>query len=153
VLESETRRQIMEHLRENPGASIHEICDALEANRGTISHHLQVMERCGILDRFSDGRDSRFFVMGETEGVQSQVLALRRARALDIVTAIVERPGIVQKDLTREAKVSRKVLRGHSEVLQREGLMEARRAKGIIRYFPTRLLHALLRLLRVGRRE
>lgn len=147
------RRQIIDVLKSSPGASISGLCEVLGFKWGTMQHHLYLLERAGILQSVTRGREHRFFLKGEDRAFALRVAALRRGRVLDLVRQIIVQPGAIQREIATRVHMSRKVLREYVTLLKDEGLLHEARIGATRRYYPTDLLESVLRDPRLGKRS
>lgn len=68
-----TRVRILAHLEQRPGQNLRMICDGLDLNRGTATHHLRRLEADGHLSSVEVGRERRFFKRRTGEGHRAVV--------------------------------------------------------------------------------
>jgi predicted transcriptional regulator len=144
VAEHPTRRALLDHLRKHPGTTISELCRAVGAKWGTVQHHLFMLQRAGRVSSVAEGRERNFFPASFTDEEAKKVSILKRGRTMELVRAIVERPGIIQRDLTEGVVMRRKVLRKYVDLLKEENLLEEVPVSRTRQYFPTPELAAVL---------
>lgn len=147
VTEHPIRQGILNVLRKMPGANLVEVCRRLDSHRGTVSHHMYLLERSDHVSSLPQGRERRFFIKDEYDGTRSKISLLRQKRARTLVRLIMENPGIVQKDLARRAELTRKVLRRYVDLLAAEDLLREVPRSRTRRYFPTATLHEVLPMI------
>jgi DNA-binding MarR family transcriptional regulator len=97
VLTHEVRWKILGFVTENPGEAYNHIRRELELPNGSLSYHLQVLERAGRVRCVRDGRYARFFTPDALRrGYPSRVLSDIEGR---IIETILDNPRISQKEI------------------------------------------------------
>jgi outer membrane protein assembly factor BamB/DNA-binding MarR family transcriptional regulator len=122
VLDHYTRGRIMGYLQSNPGVNYNSIKDELSLNNGTLTYHLQVMEREGFIKSQRIGLHKRFYPINakREDEVSLEELVLANLR---------KNPGISQKDLafrlgenpTTIHRILHKLSKAEIVSMQREG--------------------------------
>lgn len=132
------RRILLKLVRNEPGIRLSQVCQSLGTNRGTAHYHLGVLVRIGALDCLKGQRSARYFP-ASTE--QMPVVAfLLRGRVFEVARFLQDQPGISQRDLTKNLRISRKVFREYAnKLLEHEMVVEVRQAK-LKLYYPTERL-------------
>lgn len=138
------RLRILSAIHDRPGTSISELCARLASQWGTVHHHLQVLEAERLIRGIVEGRSHRYFLPGTPPDEAARIALLRRARILMVARAVALQPGVIQRDVTRIAGVSRKMFRTYVELLAQSGLLQEVRQSGRCRYYPT---HELMRVI------
>jgi predicted transcriptional regulator len=138
------RKRILGLVEKSPGLSISDICEGTGRRWGTVKHHLHLLEAADLLKGVRRGRERNYFPPRTARGERERLALLRQDRASELAQAVLEEPGVVQRSLTRNLGVTRKVLRHHVERLKQAGLLEEVREAGTCRYFPTKALEEAL---------
>lgn len=143
----ETRREMAEFVRENPGARLADVCSELDCNRGTATHHVTMMESGELLESFRDGNCRHFFPADEyDELTKRRLAALNQRRTIEIVLAVAREPGMIQRELTARVKIPRRDVREIVDKLVPLRLIEERKQGVTKSYFPTPELREVLRI-------
>jgi DNA-binding MarR family transcriptional regulator len=114
VLDNYVRGQIHGYIIANPGDHYNSIRDALELSNGILAHHLNTLEREGLVQSMRDGMYRRFFPANaklppEDEGhfnIQKRIVGIIRSN-----------PGISQKEISQKVGVSGPTVNYHVSVL------------------------------------
>lgn len=138
------RARILELVEQNPGVTLTALRERVGCSWGTIHHHTQVLERRGRLRSEAVGRSRRFFLAATAQPTRRRMALLRKGRVGELVRAIRDRPGCMQRDLTEGLNLTRKVLRTYVDDLVAQGLVEERQHPRARTYHPTQALSALL---------
>ncbi|HET6405433.1 MAG TPA: winged helix-turn-helix transcriptional regulator [Candidatus Thermoplasmatota archaeon] len=118
--------------------------------RNTVTYHLRVLEREGLVSSARNGRNRLFFAPGAlparapTEdaaaGSRQQVAAayatLRHETTLAIAREIGANPGLDQKALCERVGLSPSLAHWHADRLVASGLVDKRREGRFVRYYP-----------------
>lgn len=120
----ETRREILNLLRSEPGLTKSQVCRRLNLAWGTVSHHTRVLERDGALARRRILGFNRYYT-SDARGPELQLMPLLRESLVPYLLQRVEAtPGIGIQKLSRELGLGRKVIRRQLESMVEAGLVE-----------------------------
>lgn len=159
ALKHETRKAVFETLKRFPGLGVSQLCKILNVNRGTISHHLAVLQRSGLVGSQRVSKYTLYTIhpppgkpapQGSSPKPEA-ITALRRRGGTEIASNVLQQPGLIQKDLTASTGMNRKVLRPLLDLMVKSELIVERKQSRSCRYFPTRLLETVLAY--IGRPE
>lgn len=78
VLELKTRRQIYNHILKHPGLHEREISRQLNIPLGTVDYHLFFLKKRGLVTDRSNGRYTRYYVMGKIGTKDKKIIAVLR---------------------------------------------------------------------------
>lgn len=78
LLELDTRRGIYELIQERPGIHFREIMRQLDIPTGALEYHLHYMEQHDLVTAREEGRYKRFYITGELDRHDKDVLGLLR---------------------------------------------------------------------------
>jgi predicted transcriptional regulator len=145
-----TQRRLLELLDEEPGLNHTEICDELDLARGTVQYHLRELEDGDRIHSVSSGRETHYFRANVSVEEAEKLALVRAGRAMEILKAVREDPGLMQRELLAEIGMTRKVLRGYVDDLADEELVQERAVGRKRRYFPTETYEELEALLDCG---
>lgn len=62
ALAHQTRRRILDLVRDQPGQSVGELAKAFDVSRIAIMNHLKVLEEAGLITSLKDGRARRLYL-------------------------------------------------------------------------------------------
>ncbi|MDG6224748.1 MAG: winged helix-turn-helix transcriptional regulator [Candidatus Thermoplasmatota archaeon] len=122
LLDHETRKRIVEHLRRNPGAHYSAILGDLGLPHGVLTHHLNMLESQELVFSKQDRHYRRFYVDGM---YMTGPLILGTQKA--ILDEIRRSPGRSQSEVARKLGISRMVVYYHITELEKMGLASARK--------------------------
>ncbi len=134
VLDDYTRGRVYQYLEMNPGDHFNSICRALDLGAGTVTYHLGVLERMGLVQPRTDNIYKRFYPKGvappETNGGTLSEVQVR------IVHAVRDLPGISQKELARMMGLRASTVSYQMARLSDRRLVRGERQGRHVRYFP-----------------
>lgn len=138
LLDHKTRDDILQHVRNNPGAHKNEIRKVLAIGLGTASHHLDVLERNGLLTSIKAGRRRCYFLhdrAGKGSHAFHAVLSTDATRR--VYRHILDSPGIRQRMLAERLGVSQTAVIFHARKLIAVGAVEKTKAGREVGYRPS----------------
>ena len=62
ALAHETRREILDHLRDQPGIAVGELASRFDVTRIAVMNHLTVLTHAGLITSRKDGRSRRLYL-------------------------------------------------------------------------------------------
>ncbi len=62
ALAHETRREILDHLRDHPGIAVGELASRFDVTRIAVMNHLTVLTSAGLITSRKDGRSRRLYL-------------------------------------------------------------------------------------------
>jgi predicted transcriptional regulator len=104
--------------------------------RGTLRHHLRLLEAGGVIHKVNLGRKSHFFATDADSARSEKVARIQYGRACDVLREILVDPGVRQKDLRERLGMTRKVLRHNLDVLEGGALIQEHAKGRMRRYWP-----------------
>lgn len=118
VLELETRRGIYDLVLARPGVHFREIKRELDLPTGALEYHLHFLEDHGLLTSRMEGRYKRFYVTGEMEPRDKEVLGLlRQEMPRRVLTYLMLHPCSTHKRILRSFDVAPSTLSFHLKKL------------------------------------
>jgi predicted transcriptional regulator/uncharacterized protein YegL len=133
LLKQENRKKIYEYIMNNPGDHFRAIQRAVELEVGTLSHHLNILEKEQLIISEQDGNNRLFWVAG----VKRDTGKIRLSRIQEnILKQIQEEPGITQVQIARKVGVSRKVVFYHVKFLANAEMVMEEKVKRRAHYYP-----------------
>lgn len=139
-----SRRRMIRFVETHPGAQLTDICEDLEINRGTATHHMRLLEDSGIVEGLVGANRHHFFPPGMADETKRRMALLRAGRVLEVATTIIDKPGIIQKDINDVVPLSPTTLRAYLAELEAEGLITVNQQWRSHHYFPTEQLEELV---------
>lgn len=107
LLENETRCQLHELIEDQPGLSVQELCDRVDAGWGNTVYHLQRLEQAGFVKSEKQGHHRRFYKNGDVGRDDIEALGvLKNDNANKIARYLVQEPGCKQKDVCEALDIS-----------------------------------------------
>jgi predicted transcriptional regulator len=113
-----------------------------------VQHHVNLLEKEQFLVSVQSGRRRRLFLAGTPAETRNGVDLLRNGRTWQLIQSVLERPGLVQKDITDGLAISRKVLRGYLDRLSQQGLVREVPRGRFRSYYPSDALFSLVQGMR-----
>lgn len=148
ILENPLRDDILEVVGGEPGISASELGRRLNCGWGTLVYHLTVLERMQLISSAREGRHKRFFVQGRINySDKSAVGLLANPAARNILQAIQEHPGALQKEVAARLGLTAGTVAWHVERLAAAGLVLKEEDGRLVRYYPSNRLAELTRQL------
>jgi DNA-binding transcriptional ArsR family regulator len=135
ALSSEVRRRLYERVRADPGLSLSDLAQRMGLSWGNTVHHLGVLRRSGLVVSLRHGRYRRWFVAGQEPGERAQVAALRNATSARVAKAVLESPGLSQKQLADRLGMTPQAVHWHLVRLAGAGLVRRVRDGRQVRHF------------------
>ena len=124
ILNNEIREDIYDFILENPGSHFRSILKELALSNGTLSHHLNTLEREDFIKSEKDGPLRRYYPKGRR--LVGEVYDLNDVQK-KIMGSVAKNPGITQKELAKAVGVSQPTAHYHLTALRNARLIELRR--------------------------
>ena len=137
ALRDPTRRKLLALILGAPGTRFATLCRTVGLNRGTLRYHLLVLERIGAIRTFRSEHLARYFPPNAESSDIRVTSFLLRGRVLEVVQAMVNQPGISQRELTKGLGLSRKVFRDYADELVQQGLVDEVWESRLRKYYAT----------------
>lgn len=132
VLEHNTREQLYQFIRNNPGPSFSDLRRELSLSNGTLVHHLRILEMQEFIKPVRDGFRTRFYLRGPRIVPTTYLTRTQTA----ILEAIHSNPGVTQKDLAAMLGLPRESVFYHARKLEGVGKLRVSKEGKWRRYFP-----------------
>jgi len=123
LLDHATRMRIYRRVRNEPGVHFRALMEGLELKTGTLSYHLNVLEREEYLRSYQDGMYRRFALFDE---ISPSTFRLSNIQGR-ILGAVRKHPGITQTRLSKLVGSSRMVVNYHIRILRDVDLVSIER--------------------------
>ncbi|MDI6887987.1 MAG: DUF2330 domain-containing protein, partial [Candidatus Thermoplasmatota archaeon] len=131
ILDHYTRGRIHGFIEANPGAHFNLIKRTLGLNNGTLSYHLRVLEKSGLIKHSNDGFKERFYPIYAEIPIVPYLSSTEEA----ILEVIKATPGITQKELKSKLNLSQPLLSYYTTKLAELELLEQVREGKEIKYY------------------
>lgn len=129
ALDHFTRGQIYEYIKSNPGVHYSQIMHRFELKNGTLSHHLNILEKQEYIKSQMDGMYRRFYPTGMK--IKAKDINFLSEIQRNILNVIRKKEGISQSKIARELGRSRRIINYHVNLLADAGIIRVER-HGII---------------------
>jgi len=120
ILDHFVRGRIYGYIETNPGAHYNEILKKLGVKNGTLSHHLYMLEKMGMIKSRREGMRYRAFYPTGIKFPEREKYRLTDLQ-IAILNKIKEREGITQKEIAIELKEKKQKINYNIKVLKRIG--------------------------------
>ncbi len=139
------RRELFTILCESPGTYLLELADMLESPLGTLTWHLRILEREGLVKstKFA-GKRVYYPNMLRSEEAELAFLTLRSKTAQRIFLYVVNNPGCHQEEMAEALKVHHDTIRWHVDRMIKTGLLRVEKVGRKKKHYLERLGRALL---------
>ncbi|MCI0497034.1 MAG: winged helix-turn-helix transcriptional regulator [Thermoplasmata archaeon] len=122
VLDHFLRGRIFEYIKVNPGVNFSEILRYFDLNNGTLTYHLNVLEREKYVKSIRDGVYRRYYLAGTH--VEEEHLSDVKHRILQVIHDF---PGISQSNIAKLIGASRRLVNYHIKALESQEVIEITR--------------------------
>jgi predicted transcriptional regulator len=126
-VENQNRQKISKYILDNPGTTTAEISKNLRMNRGTMGHHLKVLEKQNrVIPHKTRGR-IHYFLNESTYGEKEKVAlaALKNEKHRRIILEILNGGQITHEKLAEKIGVSAPTISWHIRHLKEQGIVRA----------------------------
>jgi DNA-binding transcriptional ArsR family regulator len=130
------RRNIYKLICESPGAYFFELASELSAPHGTLSWHLKMLGRAGLIQSMKFGGKRIYYpkVLRSAQ-VESAYVALKSETARKIFSYILNNEGCHQLEIADNLEIHHDTVRWHASKLRKAGLIDVMREGRRIRYY------------------
>lgn len=145
ALAQPVRQRLLALIKGLPGCTVPDFVRILDMSRGNAVHHLDVLERNGLVTVHVVGR-CRHYVAGSSQH-WLQLAALKGDRARMVAGYVMAHPGCIQRDVAEGLGLPRSRTNGYVGRLLREGLLEGSPQGRAIQLRAAPMLESLWRML------
>ncbi|WP_287585836.1 helix-turn-helix domain-containing protein [Candidatus Borrarchaeum sp.] len=130
------RRNIYKLICESPGAYFFELASELSAPHGTLSWHLKMLGRAGLIQTMKFG-GKRIYYPKVLRSAQAETayVALKSGTARNIFEYITNNEGCHQLEIAESLGIHHDTVRWHASKLRKAGLIDVMREGRRIRYY------------------
>ena len=126
VLDQFVRGEIFGFIKTNPGVHYNEIMRELDMKNGTLSYHLYMLEKTGMIKSRREGVRFRAFYPTGMKFPQNERYRLTELQT-KIIKNIRENPGVNQKWIAKKLDEKHQTISYNVKVLQQAGLVNLRK--------------------------
>ncbi len=113
LLEHKVRAKILDYINGHPGTHYRKILSELDMQMGTLTHHLNMLERQKYIKSLQDSMYRRFYPVGTP--IKTGLLLTEVQER--ILGTMKKSPGMSQAEIARRLNVARKVVNYHMKIL------------------------------------
>jgi len=124
VLDNLNRKNIFEQIKTNPGIHFNQLLRDLDMQPGSMSYHLNVLEKKEYVKSIQDGNYRRFFLFGAKTDFKIALTSIQ----LRILSIVDKRPGITQSKISRSIGKNRMLVNYHIKILRDAGILNVERS-------------------------
>lgn len=119
------RKELYQVLCENPGTYLLELVSLLESPLGTLTWHLRILEREGLVKSIKfAGKRLYYPKMLRSEEAEMAYLTMRSDTAKKIFSYVVNNPGCYQEQMAENLGVHHDTVRWHVSRMEKVGLVK-----------------------------
>ena len=139
------RRDLYQVLCENPGTYLLELVDMLESPLGTLTWHLRILEREGLVKSIKfAGKRLYYPKMLRSQEAEMAFLTMRSDTAQKIFSYILNNPGCYQEQMAEKLGVHHDTVRWHVSRMEEVGLVRVEKEGRKKKHFLAGLGESLL---------
>ena len=120
LLDNFQRGRIYGYIEENPGTHYNEIKKKLEVKNGTLSHHLHILEKMGMIKSRKEGIRYRAFYSTGVKFPEEEKFRLTDLQ-IHIINLIKANPGITQKIIAQNTNLKKQTINYNVKMLEKIG--------------------------------
>lgn len=137
LLDNDTREELYEAVKDQPGIHAHALSQAVEIGWGTTVYHLRRLEKNGMVTSEKRGRYRRFFpAAGYVARTREILSVLQNETTNDIARTVLKEPGLNQKAICEKLDISPSLANWHIKRLVEADLVEKERRGRTVHYTP-----------------
>ncbi|MFB6171865.1 MAG: winged helix-turn-helix transcriptional regulator [Haloarculaceae archaeon] len=137
-LELESRREIYQTVRENPGIHFRALLDRLDYAKGTLQYHLRWLANADLVDVVEDDSYTRYYPAGEFDADERELLnAFRRTYSRRIIAHLLADGPLTTTELSDRIEKAKSTVSWHLSRLEERGLVAGERDGRAVRYSVT----------------
>ncbi len=141
ILDNETRREIFDLVKTEPGLSMKDVSERIGCGWGTVVYHLERLEDTGFVASRKDQGNRRFFAVGSIgKEERAAVGMLRKRTPKRIAHYLLEEPGSNQSDLCEALGIAASTASKHLGRMEEADLVTREREWRSVHYYPSDVL-------------
>jgi DNA-binding transcriptional ArsR family regulator len=154
LFENDTREELYEEIKDDPGIHAHALSEAVDIGWGTTVYHLRRLERNGFVNSEKRGRYRRFFPASGFVERQREALSVLQNETTEAIAELVrEQPGLNQSAICEELDISPSLANWHLNRLIDAELVDRERRGRTVHYTPGEAWEALEQAAELGAPE
>lgn len=115
----ENHRKICDYVRDNPGSHLRRISRDLDIDLGNLRHHLEVLERNGLVESKMDRNLKIYFATGLVEARSRTILPLlQQKRFRDVILHIILNPRSAHREIADDLELKPSTLSKYIGILE-----------------------------------
>jgi predicted transcriptional regulator len=124
------RKKIYDFIKANPGVCTSELVNYMDLSRGTLRHHLNILETENMVEAHSDRGRVRFFQNNSTYGEKEKLVisVLQNEMTRKIIHNILHEECNTNGDLARNMGIPKSTINWHINQLKESDLIEENKA-------------------------
>ena len=134
VLDNPNRSSINAYIKAKPGVYIGEIADNTGLNRGTLRHHLKILESENMIEAHFDHGKVRYFQSNSTYEEKQVISALQNKMTRKIILKILEEECNTNRDLVQATGISKGTITWYIKQLKELDLIEENKVGRVVTY-------------------
>jgi len=124
ILELETRRNIFDILKKNPGLHLSKIAQTLKLRVSLVEYHLRYLEKHELVQSDKHTGYNRYFVIGEVKSIKKKNFSiLRQKTLLKIVLFLLKKRSAKHKEILNQMDISPATLSYHLKRLINDNIL------------------------------
>jgi len=132
---SERKSQLTELIQKNPGLNFRDLMRSTGMKNGVLSHHLNNLEKFGLISVVRGPRQSRFYPPSFSEQESKIVKALRRQTPKSIIQSLILHEPLEFRDVVLHAKKSPSTVSLYLSQLVDDGIVKTRLSYRVKLYY------------------
>jgi len=134
----ENRRLIYDFILNNPGLHLRNISRDLGMKMGTLRHHVDRLEKQGILSSRREGNLKIYFIAGKLGPRDKNISPLlQQKRFRDIILNTIIHPGLTHKEIAKKLSLKPPTLSKYVKILEQRNIIYHERFEKERRYYIT----------------
>jgi len=119
ILDNLNRKNIYERIKTKPGIHVKALARELNLKPGTLSYHINILEKEEFIKSHQDGIYRRFYLFGTKRDLKMVLSSIQ----YKILKAVNDQPGISQSDISRTIGKNRMLIHYHLKILDDVGIL------------------------------
>lgn len=145
ILDNDTRREIFELVKSEPGLTMKEVSERVGCGWGTVVYHIERLEDTGFVASRKQSGSRRVFAVGSVGKDEREAVGLlRKETPQRIAHFLMEKPGANQSDLCEALGIAASTASKHLGRMADADLVTREREWRSVHYYPSDVLQGQL---------